>query len=71
MLVESIPPSETALEEALDRARLMLRPPAVRERAWPAVAAAAFFAIAALGFATASVLAPPLQLTPASKTGVR
>jgi hypothetical protein len=71
MLLESIPSSETAFAEALDQARLKLRPPAQAERTWPAIAAALFFAVAALGFAAASVLAPPLTLTPASKTSVR
>jgi hypothetical protein len=71
MLLESTPSSETSFDEALDQARLKLKAPVPRERTWPAVAAAAFFAVAALGFAAASVLAPPLQLTPASRAGVR
>jgi hypothetical protein len=72
MLRESTPSPETSLTEGLlDQARLKLRPPVLRDRAWPAVAAAAFFALSAMGFAVASVLAPPLQTTAASKTGVR
>jgi hypothetical protein len=71
MLLESTPSSETSVAEALDQARLKLRPPVQVERAWPTIAAAFFFAIAALTFATASVLAPPLTLTPSSKTSVR
>jgi hypothetical protein len=71
MSLDSIPPSETSVADALDQARLKLRPPVQTERTWPAIAAAFFFAIAALGFATASVLAPPLNLTPASRTSVR
>jgi hypothetical protein len=71
MLLESIPSSETSLAEALDQARLKLRPPVPIERTWPAIAAAFFFAVAALAFAAAAVLAPPLNLTPASKTSVR
>ena len=71
MLRESDPSSETAFSEALDQARLRLQPPVQPDRAWPAVAAAALFAIAALVFAAASVLAPPVELTSASKTSVR
>jgi hypothetical protein len=71
MLLESIPSSETSLAEALDQARRKLRPPVQTEHAWPAIAAAAFFAVAALAFAAASILAPPLTLTAASKTSVR
>ena len=71
MSLESNPSSETSFDEALVQARLKLGAPAPQERTWPAVAAAAFFAVAALGFAAASVLAPPLHLTPASKAGVR
>ena len=41
----------------------MLAPRIVRDRAWPALAAAAFFAICAMGFATAAILAPPVTLT--------
>ena len=42
----------------LDQARAKLRPPAAADPALRAVAAAAFFAVAALGFAATSVLAP-------------
>ncbi len=45
---------------ALAEARAMLTPPAPRERVWPVLAAAAFFALSALAFATAMVLAPPV-----------
>jgi hypothetical protein len=53
-----------AFEAALIRARANLRAPVVRERVWPPVAAALVFAICALGFATAAILAPPVQLAP-------
>lgn len=53
-----------AFTEALEEARMRLEPPMRRPRAWPAVAAAAFFALAAMVFATAAILAPPAQLTP-------
>ena len=45
---------------ALARARGLLKPPLRRERAWPALAAAALPAVSALAFATAMLMAPPL-----------
>jgi hypothetical protein len=42
------------------RARGLLKAPLKRERAWPALAAAALLAVSALAFATAMVMAPPL-----------
>ncbi|MDB5459426.1 MAG: hypothetical protein JWO72_1167 [Caulobacteraceae bacterium] len=72
MLLESMSLADDVPEEGLlEQARLKLRSPVLRERTWPAVAAAAFFAVAALGFAVASILAPPVILTPAAKIGVR
>jgi hypothetical protein len=72
MLLESMPLADDVPDEGLlEQARLKLRPPVLPERTWPAVAAAAFFAIAALGFAVASITAPPVFLTPAAKTSVR
>ncbi len=53
--------------EALERARVRLEPPARRPRAWPAVAAAALFAVSAMVFATAAILAPPAQITPVTE----
>jgi len=55
----------------LERARGKLNHPAPRERHWAALAAAAFFAICAIGFAVAAVLAPPLSHDPAAKSSVR
>jgi hypothetical protein len=54
--------------DALAEARQRIEPPVRRERAWPAVAAAAFFAVSAMVFATAAILAPPAHLTPISIT---
>jgi hypothetical protein len=72
MLSDSFEPADEASSDLLlDQARLKLRAPVSRERAWPALAAAAFFALAGLGFATAAILAPALQTMPAAKTGVR
>jgi hypothetical protein len=45
---------------AMARARGLLKAPLKRERAWPALAAAALLAVSALAFATAMVMAPPL-----------
>jgi hypothetical protein len=71
MLLESMTFADEAPEGLLEQARHKLRTPELRERTWPAVAAAAFFAVSALGFAVASVLAPPLGVTPAAKAGVQ
>jgi hypothetical protein len=56
--------ADRAFAEAMEDARLRLEAPVVRERVWPALAAAALFAISALTFATAAILAPPAHLTP-------
>jgi hypothetical protein len=40
--------------------RLLASPEAPRERMWPALAAATLFAVSALSFAVAMVIAPPL-----------
>ena len=47
----------------MDYARALLRPPVDRERAWPALSAAAFAAVAALALATAMITAPPVTTT--------
>ena len=44
-------------------ARRLLRPPVDRERAWPALGAAAFAATAALALAAAMITAPPVTTT--------
>jgi hypothetical protein len=62
-VLESLDPDH-AFVEAMADARVRLEPPVLRERAWPALAAAALFAVSALVFATAAILAPPAQLTP-------
>ncbi|HEX4199859.1 MAG TPA: hypothetical protein VHZ26_20675 [Caulobacteraceae bacterium] len=64
MPVLESPDADAAFIQALASARARLQPPAIRERVWPALAAAAFFALAALIFATAAILAPPARLTP-------
>jgi hypothetical protein len=53
--------NDSALDaDAMSRARALLAPVDRREPMWPVLAAAAFFAVAALTFATAMVMAPPL-----------
>lgn len=52
----------------LDKARERLKAPPPKERHWIALAAAAFFAVCAMVFVVAAVLAPPLHQTPAAKT---
>ena len=55
----------------LAQAREKLRRPARGAGHWAALAAAAFFALCAIAFAVASVLAPPVVRDPAAKSGVR
>ena len=69
MPIDPPPPDKDAV--LLDRARAKLTEPKPKDRHWAALAAAAFFAICALAFAVASVLAPPLSHDPAAKSGVR
>ena len=55
----------------LIQARDKLRPKPETDRHWAALAAAAFFALCAMAFVVAAVLAPPLNHDRAAKTGVR
>jgi hypothetical protein len=59
--------SHEAFFEALDEARARLEPPDSEGQTWHAVAAAAFFAISALVFATAAILAPPARIPPVTE----
>jgi hypothetical protein len=53
--------TDTALDrEAIARARALVTPKLPKERMWPVLAAAALAALAALSFATAMILAPPV-----------
>jgi hypothetical protein len=53
--------NDSALDaDAISRARALLTPAPPRERMWPVLGAAAFFAVSALAFATAMIMAPPL-----------
>lgn len=63
-----MPPSDSLHAPALDpaeihRARRLLASPTVKERVWPALAAAAFAACAALSLAAAMIVAPPTTLS--------
>jgi hypothetical protein len=62
------PPAEPGY---LGLARAKLGEPRRPDLHWAALAAAAFFALCAIGFAAAAVLAPPLEFTPAARAGVR
>jgi hypothetical protein len=64
MLELESPDKDAAFTEALARARARLQPRRGPERILPTIAAALFFALAAITFATAAMLAPPAQLTP-------
>ena len=55
----------------LEQVRRKLQAPQPAEQHWSALAAAAFFAVSALVFAAAAVLAPPNSETPAAKSGVK
>lgn len=46
---------------ALAFARTLLRPPVKRDRTWPALAASAFAAVAALALAAVVITAPPMM----------
>jgi hypothetical protein len=54
--------ADARFKEAIVYARERLEPPVRRESAWPALAAAAFFAVCAMTFAVAAILAQPIQL---------
>jgi hypothetical protein len=63
-LIDS-PTLDDPFHAALAEARRRLRPPPERaDPTWAALAAAAFFAVSAMIFATAAILSPPAHLTP-------
>jgi len=55
----------------LAQAREKLKAPARRDLYWAALGAAALFALCAIAFAAAAVLAPPLGYERAAKIGVK
>ena len=56
--------SDDAFAASITEVRLLLRAPEPVARTWPTLLAALAFAVCALGFAAAAILAPPVQLTP-------
>jgi hypothetical protein len=70
MPLSESPNVDKAFDNAILYARRVLEPPVVRESVWPTLAAAAFFAVCAIGFATAAIMAPPATLTIPAKTSV-
>jgi hypothetical protein len=53
--------NDSALDpDAMSRARALVAPRPQKDSVWPALAAAGLFAVSALVFATAMVVAPPL-----------
>lgn len=54
----------------LGQIRQKLRKPVREEGHWAALAAAAFFAVCAIGFAATMILAPDVQGRPAVKSSV-
>jgi hypothetical protein len=55
----------------LDQAREKLHEKPRPDRHWAALGAAAFFALCAIAFAVAAVLAPPLNHDPVARVGVK
>ncbi len=67
-------PSSADVEGArglLEQASIKLRPPKTVDSSMLALAAAAFFAVTALGFAAAAVLAPPATVSHTASQGRR
>ncbi|HLZ76207.1 hypothetical protein [Phenylobacterium sp.] len=63
--------TDSALDaEQMARARRLLERPRRAERMWPVLAAAGFLAVAALTFATAMIMAPPLHTEHAAKGAI-
>jgi hypothetical protein len=69
MPVDTPPPMDDS--SLLGQVRKKLRKPAREEGHWAALAAAAFFAVCAIGFAAATILAPDVKERPAAKSSVR
>jgi hypothetical protein len=57
------PPTPDATPSRLAVARALLTVDKGPEPAWPALAAAAFFAVCAIGFAFGAIMAPSASLT--------
>jgi hypothetical protein len=60
------PTAADPFEDALEEARLLIAPHTTAESPWAPLAAAAFFAISAILFASVVIMSPPPRLTPIS-----
>ena len=60
------PITDDPFEDALEEARLLIAPTATVESPWPALAAAAFFMVSAILFASVVIMSPAPRLTPIS-----
>jgi hypothetical protein len=54
-------PTSALDPDAMAQARALLERPERKERIWPVLGAAGFLALSALAFATAMIMAPPLN----------
>jgi hypothetical protein len=55
--------TDQAFAEAMADIRFLLQPQVREARVWPVLAAALAFALCAMVFATAAIMAPPAHLT--------
>ena len=60
------PVYDVAVTSPLEEARLLIAPHTTAESPWAPLAAAAFFAISAILFASVVIMSPPPRLTPIS-----
>ncbi len=58
------PELERQLSDQLVMARVLLKPRRARDPAWPALAAAAFFAVSAMTFAVTAIMTPANDYAP-------
>ena len=68
--MESLTPENQSLEDQsvedrLGLARALLEPVRKQDAAWPALAATAFFAVCAMGFAVTAIMTPAHSYPPA------
>jgi len=62
MIAADSPRTDESFARAMVRARRYLDAPRPTRRVWPVLAAAAFFAVCSMIFATVAILAPPVTL---------
>jgi hypothetical protein len=63
--MESPAPEDQPPNDQMILARMLLKPSKGRDPAWPALAAAAFFAISAMTFAMTAIMTPTRDNAPA------